>query len=52
MVGETFAEELVDPLRMWLIPVATAPGSVPNPLCSVAQHNKSLQVSAESAFLN
>ena len=31
---------------MWLDPVATAPGSVPNTLFSVAQHNNSLQVSA------
>ena len=46
MVGETLAEELLDPLRMWLDPVATAPGSVPNTLLSVAQHNNSLQVSA------
>ena len=40
MVGETLAEELLDPLRMWLDPVATAPGSVPNTLLSVAQHKQ------------
>ncbi|MDX6288415.1 MAG: hypothetical protein QOH42_214, partial [Blastocatellia bacterium] len=35
-------EESFDPRSKWLDPVATAPGSVPNPLLSVAHQNKSL----------
>jgi hypothetical protein len=41
MVGQTLAEVLLGPLRMWVDPVATAPGSVPNALFSVAQPKKS-----------
>jgi hypothetical protein len=41
MVGQTLAEELLGPLRMWVDPVATAPGSVPKALFSVAEPKKS-----------
>ena len=34
--------EYLDPCSKWLDPVATAPGSVPRPLFSVARPNKLL----------
>jgi hypothetical protein len=40
-----------DPRCQWLDPVATAPGSVPNPLFGVAQPNNSLDASGTSGLV-
>ena len=46
------SEQVTRPTDLEAVPVATAPGSVPSPLFSVAQPNKSLDRSADSLFLN